>query len=139
MTSRKRARGDDRGRRQSEQHLLEAVEDEMFTGPMRANTKTIQLCRQVEEAISSALACSANPLLRDTYVVGVDPLRGTALMRVLVSTEGDNDYRHTVDALARARGYLRGEVAREIHRKRVPTLQIVLLPAPTTGVEAADE
>jgi ribosome-binding factor A len=117
-------------RRQREPERLDAAEEEIFGGLEKADTKTIQLCRQVEEAISYALVCSANPVLRDLYVAGVEPLRGAALLRVLISMEGEsNDYQQTTEALSRARGYFRHEVARAIHRKRVPTMEFVVAPS----------
>ena len=101
-----------------------------FEARNRAATKTHQLCRQVEEAVSLALACATNPVLRDLYVAGVEPVRGPSLLRVRVSMEGtDYDYQLTERALDRALGYLRGEVARAINRKRVPTLRIAVVPS----------
>ena len=100
----------------------------MFPGPTKADTKTMQLCHQVEETISFALAGSTSPLLRDLYVLGVEPLRGAAALRVLVSLEEDASSEKAAEALRRAHGYLRGEVARAINRKRVPTLEYVLVP-----------
>jgi ribosome-binding factor A len=136
MTSRKKARGHGSVREERESDRLYEEEEAIFAGPSRAgsNTKTIQLCRQVEEAIAYALAGSASPILRDLYVVGVEPLRGVALLRVLVSIEGEADeHEQTKAALNRARGYFRGEVARAIHRKRVPTLQFVIVAAAAEG------
>jgi len=40
-----------------------------------------------------------------------------------------NDHDQTTQALDRARGYFRSEVARAINRKRVPTLQFAVVPA----------
>ena len=115
-------------RPENEPEWLDVPEVEMFGGPQRVDTKTIQLCRQVEEAISCALVCSTSPILRDLYVTGVEAARGAALLRVLVTTEGDaHDYQQTIEALARAKGYFRGEVARAIHRKRVPSLDFMVL------------
>lgn len=133
MTSRTKRRGNRPAYPELEPQGLDAVEAEqqMFAGPAGADTKTIQLCRQVEEAISCALASSTSALLRDLYVVGVEPLRGAALMRVLVCTGGvQNDYQRINETLRRARGYLRAEIAQSIHRKRVPTLQFTLVPRP---------
>ncbi len=128
MSSRKNARGSTALRPANESEWLDVPEVEMFGGPQRADTKTIQLCRQVEEAISCALVSSTSPILRDLYVRGVEAARGAALLRVLVTTQADaHDYQQTTEALARAKGYFRGEVARSIHRKRVPSLDFVIL------------
>ena len=140
MTLRKKRRGDSPVHLEFEPEGVDVSEEEMFAGPERADTKTIQLCRQVEEAISYALVCSTSALLRDLYVVAVEPLRGAALLRVLVSTEGaQNDYDDTVEALDRAGGYFRGEVARAIHRKRVPTLQFTLVPPYGLDLKEVDD
>lgn len=140
MTSRKKRRGDGPVHPEFEPEWFDVSEEEMFAGPERADTKTIQLCRQVEEAISCALVCSTSALLRDLYVVAVEPLRGAALLRVLVSMEGaQNDYEDTVKALDRAGGYFRGEVARAIHRKRVPTMQFALVPPDGLTPEEVDD
>lgn len=96
------------------------------------DTKTAQLCSQVQEAISWALACSTSPLLRDLHVARVEPRKGAALLQVFVATEvATAGYEETVAALRRANGYLRREVAAAIHRKKVPTLQFMVLPSAT--------
>ncbi|MBL4634084.1 MAG: ribosome-binding factor A [Kofleriaceae bacterium] len=85
----------------------------------------------MEEAISSALACANNRWIQDLYVVRVEPVRGAALLRVLVSTEERQDeYEQIQQALDSARGYFRAEVARSIHRKRTPSLEFVIVPSP---------
>jgi ribosome-binding factor A len=128
MSSRKKARGYTPLQPENEPEWFDVSEEEIFGGPRRGDKRSIQLCRQVEEAISCALVCSTNPILRDLYVMGVEPVRGAALLRVLVTTEGEaNDYQQTIEALARAKGYFRGEVARSIHRKRVPSLDFVVV------------
>ncbi len=130
MSSRKKRRGNDPVLLPVEADAFDPFDRELFAGLAQADTKTIQLCRQVEEAVSLALACSTSPLLRDLYVVGVEPLKGAAMMRALVSMEGaHNDYELTKQAVDRARGYIRGEVARAINRKRVPTLQFAVVPS----------
>lgn len=129
MSSRKSRPGHRSARRQPEPHALGSIQDHLFGDPTGPSTKTIQLCRQVEEAVSCALACSASATLRDLFVVGVQPIKGAAQLRVLLSREGDDhDYEHTQHALNNAQGYLRAEVARSIHRKRVPTLTLVVVP-----------
>lgn len=93
------------------------------------DVKTIQLCRQIEEAVSYALAGATSPTLRDLAVVAVEPVRGSSQLRVLLAADdSDRDLDEVDEALQRAAGYLRGEVARAIHRKRVPVLELVVLP-----------
>ncbi len=104
-------------------------EESVFSDPHRVDTKTIQLCRQVEEAIAIALACSANPFLRGVYVASVEPQGGAAQLRVLVTSEGDYDYEGMHQILDRAAGYFRSEVAKAINRKRVPMLRFTVVPA----------
>ncbi len=97
-------------------------------GEEKTDHKLIQLCRQVEEAISLALVSSADPIIRDLFVVAVEPVRGAALLRVLVATDKEAPDCHRInDKLDRAQGYLRSEVARGINRKRVPSLELVLV------------
>ena len=133
MSSRKNRRGHGSVRPESR-----ALEDQYFGGATTDDHKDIRLCKQVEEAISMALVSSADPILRDLYVVGVEPLRGAALLRVLVAT----DNKEEIDAdrinqkLDRALGYFRGEVAKAITRKRVPGLKIALIPR---GEEVDDD
>ena len=109
----------------------------MFPAAVKADTKTKQLCHQVEETISFALAASTSPLLRDLYVLGVEPLRGAAALRVLVAIEDENSAAEVAEALRRANGYLRGEVARAISRRRVPTLEYTIVP-PRAGPRDAE-
>jgi ribosome-binding factor A len=103
--------------------------EDLLASEDQTDHKTLQLCRQVEEAISYALGSSADPVLRDLFVLEVQPVRGAGLLRVLLAIdEKDCDHREITDRLTRAQGYLRGEVARAIHRKRVPTLELTLIP-----------
>ncbi len=108
-------------------------EQEFFAGANKVVAKTNQLCRQIEEAISCALASAANSKLRDLLVLEVLPVRGAAAVQVLVCMEkGNEPESHEIEqvetALGGAMGYFRREVARAIHRKRVPSLEIVVVP-----------
>lgn len=77
-----------------------------------------------------ALISSADPIMRDLYVAGVEPLRGAALLRVLVATESKEaiDVDRLEEKLERARGYFRSEVAKAISRKRVPGIEVTFIP-----------
>ncbi len=103
--------------------------------------KLVQLCAQVEEAIACALGASADSALRELLVVDVVPLRGASLLSVSVCPASTDEvaYDFLQHKLDRARGYLRGEVARSIHRKRVPTIDIVLVPPDLFDDEEADD
>jgi ribosome-binding factor A len=136
MSSRKNARGNAPLRPEYEPLFPEASR----TRRGGTNSKLVQLCHQVEEALSCAFLGSANPILRDLYVIGVEPLRGASLLRVLVTIDGqDYDNKQIEQALSRAQGYLRSEVAYEVHRKRVPGLEFVVVPWCTVLQETRDE
>jgi ribosome-binding factor A len=49
-----------------------------------------------------------------------------------------NELTDTHEALERAHGYLRGEVARAIHRKRVPALHFIVVPQVAGGSEEVE-
>lgn len=138
MTSRNRGRRHKPLRLENELRLDD--DTELFVDPSRVETKIYQLCRQVEEAISCALACAHNAKIRDLYVAAVEPTRGTALLRVMVYVEQEGvEFEALGQALVAARGYFRGEVAKAIHRKRVPSLEFVIVPAPDNKWEESDE
>lgn len=138
MTSRNRGRRHKPLRLEDERKLED--NRELFVAPSRGETKVYQLCRQVEEAVSCALACAHNALIRDLYVAAVEPIRGTALLRVMVYVEhGEVEYEALGEALVAAMGYFRGEVARGIHRKRVPSLDFVIVPMPENNREESHE
>lgn len=140
MSSRKRARGFKALRPENEPEWLDDSQVERLGDPLRVDTKTNQLCRQVEEAIACALVCSTSPILRDLYVESVEAAKGAAMLRVLVIMEGDDDdYQRTREALTRAKGYLVDEVARAIHRKRVPSLDFVVMLRDVRAAEVHDE
>ncbi|MCG8418305.1 MAG: ribosome-binding factor A [Proteobacteria bacterium] len=83
--------------------------------------KLAQLCQQAREALSYALAGSADWVLRDVLIDSVMPAPdATRLLIAVHPTEIEQ-----IALLARldaARGYLRSEVAAAIHRKRAPEL-----------------
>lgn len=93
--------------------------------------KREQLCSQVSEAIAYALAASRDGELRDLIVDEVEPLRGTACLRVhvLAAAETPDEADRALAKLERASGYLRAEVASSINRKRVPELVFQVVPA----------
>ncbi len=91
----------------------------------KGGRKTHQLCRQVFEAISYALAGACNDdVLRDLGVVAVQPAPDESRLLVTVAPllPGPYDAAQIMSHLHRALGKLRSEVAAEIHRKRVPEL-----------------
>ena len=92
----------------------------------------MRLCRQVAEALSCALATAVDDRLWSLSVLAVEPLCGTSHLRVVLAA-GDGDASADERALEGARGYLRSEVAQEIHRKRVPDLHFVVVPPPASS------
>ena len=94
--------------------------------------KTLQLCRQVQRALSLALAGEcADELLRDAYVEGVEPLGGAGqlLVRVTVPPNPGAAPGEVSARLAALAPRLRAVVAGEICRKRVPALTFVVVPS----------
>lgn len=101
--------------------------DQMFGAVGDAPTSKLdQLCVQVGEAIAMALATANNPILNDLSVLGVRPRRGAASLEVMLAAPLRVV---AIEAVARAAGYLRGEVAGAILRARVPDLVYVVVEA----------
>ena len=83
--------------------------------------KTLQLCRQVQRALSLAIG--------DVSVDAVEPMGSAAQLLVRVGVPPTVS---PVDVVARLNGrapQLRAEIASAISRKRVPTLTFVAVPA----------
>jgi ribosome-binding factor A len=101
-------------------------------GTPRREQKTLQLCRQVEQAISQALAASSEPALLDMTVDSVRPAPDAARLAVLLALSSRSTTRppEVYAALERATGWLRSEVASAITRKRAPELTYVVLVDP---------
>ena len=92
-----------------------------------------RLCQQACEALSLALACSADSALRDLSVVTVSPAPDASRLLVTIAASESVDHDHILDKLQVARGYLRSEVAAAIHRKRTPELMFRVLVGPTVS------
>ncbi len=93
--------------------------------------KLERLCAQVEQAVSLALGGSEDERLRDLTVESVEPAPdGTRLLVSVVPAGGASldELDDLYAALGRARGWLRQQVAAEIHRKRTPDLSFRVLP-----------
>jgi hypothetical protein len=99
-------------------------------GRAGADHKTLQLCRQVERALSLALAGECDDdVLRELYVDGVKPMGSASQLMVRLRVPAAIS---VIDAIARADAratQLRHIVAQAICRKRVPTLTFICLPA----------
>ena len=96
-----------------------------------ADRKTAQLCSQVFEVLCIALSECHDPMLEDLVVEQVEPAPSTSRLAVSVSVSVDRPGQNAEEilmALEGARGYLRSQVAAEIHRKRTPELTFRLIP-----------
>lgn len=94
--------------------------------PKPRQRKDYQLCKEAQRILALILAGeTADPLLRDLLVVAVEPEQGGRQLRVTVAhgagTEPCSEA-EVLGALSAAQGLLRSELARSIHRKRVPVL-----------------
>lgn len=96
--------------------------------------KTLQLCRQVERALSMALM---GDVLRDLTVDGVEPMGSAAqlLVRLGVPRSIGAAPAEILSRLNDEASRLRQAVAREISRKRTPMLHFVLVPMAPTCAE----
>lgn len=86
----------------------------------RPDRKTMQLCKQVQRALSFALPETGNELLLDAYVEEVQP--GPDASRLLVSVRGHGDPLALITALNEHVGQLRSSVAEAITRRKAPEL-----------------
>lgn len=91
--------------------------------------KDLQLCRQVFDALSLALADIADPLLDDLVLASVDPAPSAARVQVtLIPARAGLDLDAALARLNQVAGELREEVAAEVSRRRVPELVFRIAP-----------
>lgn len=85
--------------------------------------KDLQVCRQVFDALSYAMAELDDPQLVDLVLESVTPAPNASRVQVnLMPARADLDRAAALEALARVAPELRGEIAAELTRKRVPEL-----------------
>jgi ribosome-binding factor A len=85
--------------------------------------KDLQLCRQVFETLSLALAELDDPLIDELAVASVVPAPSAARVLVtLVPTREDLDVEAALARVHEASDELREEVAADVTRKRAPEL-----------------
>lgn len=88
--------------------------------------KTLQLCRQVERTLHQVLSGECDDdVLRNLMVAGVQPLRGTSQLLVLVQAFDPLGAPPVADILMHlelSRGRLRTAVAEAITRRKAPDL-----------------
>jgi ribosome-binding factor A len=82
----------------------------------------------VHDALSYALGDSSDPVLMDLVLERVEPMQGEQHVLVVVQDPCGHGLVATMDALDRARGYLRDAVAASITRRRVPRLSFTVAP-----------
>lgn len=90
----------------------------------RAKIKDAQLCAEVRETLSLALAEDD----RLEALVLLDVIPAPDATRLLVVIEVDGDVEEARALLERTSGWLRSEVAAAIHRKKAPTLTFDVRP-----------
>jgi ribosome-binding factor A len=91
----------------------------------RRDRKTMQLCRQVQKALTFALGETGDELLLLAYVEDVEPAPDTTHMLVSVRAEGDPIA--VMQALYANTGKLRSAVAQAITRRKAPDLAFKLV------------
>src|ERR1043165_10159602 len=85
--------------------------------------KDLQVCRQVFDALTYAMAELGDPLIDELVLVSVTPAPSAARVQVnLVPAHAGVDREAALARLAGAAAELREEVAAEITRRRVPEL-----------------
>lgn len=85
-----------------------------------------RICREVERILPLILASeAANPLLRDLRIVSVDLHdNGRRLHVVLTNVYGSDSDSLVEHVLSGSQSWLRTELARNFHRKRMPLLTL---------------
>ena len=92
-------------------------------GDGRRHHKDLQLCRQVFDALTYALAELDDPLIAELALASVVPAPSSARVLVtLVPTRDDIDPDVALDHVREHADELREEVAAEVTRKRAPEL-----------------
>jgi ribosome-binding factor A len=94
----------------------------------RPDNKTRQLCAQVHDALSYALGETVEEILLDVALERVEPMPDDRHVLVVVRDLRGHGLLAVLDALERARGFLRASVAELVVRKRVPQLSFTVLP-----------
>jgi hypothetical protein len=103
-------------------------------GRAKADHKTAQLCRQVERAISLALAGECgDDLLRELQLDGVEPMGSASQLLVRLRVPAALALADVLPRIEAQAATLRCLVTRAICRKRVPTLTFICLSVAEGG------
>lgn len=100
--------------------------------------KDQQLCEQVFQILSVAMADLGDEVLRELAIESVEmgPDASRLSVAVLVPPGRVVQWDDVMDRLGKVRGVLRSEIASGIHRKRTPELSFrVVMPEPAEEVE----
>jgi len=100
-----------------------------ITADRKLERKERQLCRQVHEAVSEALAGIEDDVLLDVWVSAVEPAPDAGRLAIIVEAPSRVSPDDVLGRLDKFAGLLRAEVASAITRKRVPTLTFRVLAA----------
>src|SRR5688572_13035902 len=93
----------------------------------KGGRKALQLCRQIERALSLALDDCQDDLLRDLLVESVVPAPTSRRLLVTVSAANlGNSQAELIGRLNTATPWIRSEIAAAICRKRVPELTFAI-------------
>jgi len=126
--------------RRSAQRLPALTEDnyayEYQAMQRQVERKVRQLCRQVQEAVSTALGSLDDDLLNSTWVAGVEPEPDASRLVVFIEVGDEVSSESLFARLDRVGGWLRSEVAAAITRKRTPSLVFRVLLRERTDAEA---
>ena len=103
--------------------------DSLFgtTADRKLERKERQLCRQVQEAVSEALAGIEDDVLLDVWVSSVEPAPDAGRLAIIIEAPNRVSPEDVLARLDKNAGFLRAEVAGAITRKRVPTLTFRVL------------
>lgn len=116
------------GRKKTRHRHAPAPHEILGDDPGHLERKDAQLCAQVREALSFALADSDDGLLVEATVLAVEPAPHIGHLRVLVEIPAELDPDAVHARLTASEGALRYEVGSEISRKKVPSLSFVVVP-----------
>ena len=92
--------------------------------------KTMQLCAQVQRALYGVIPLPGSSLFEGLVVEAVEPDPDASRLRVVISVSPScpkpitSVHKRLTDMV----GFIRSEVASQIHRKRVPILTFQLIP-----------
>jgi ribosome-binding factor A len=93
-----------------------------WNAPKKAGRKALQLCRQVADALHSALAACGDPAVQAAAVLAVEPAPHSGRLRVLLGAPPEVSREAVAAGVERAGGHLRAEVAAATSRRYAPEL-----------------